>query len=106
MLAETSPEESAMAVGIRGKFEGGKREHYDAIHGHMGIEESPPAGMIFHMAGPIDGGWRVIDVWESREAFDRFFETRLGPAAQELGDRSFPVPPEIKEFPVHNFTKP
>jgi hypothetical protein len=25
------------------------------------------------------------------------------PAVQELGDRAFPGPPDIKEFPVHNY---
>jgi heme-degrading monooxygenase HmoA len=72
----------------------------------MGVDADPPAGMIFHMAGPIDDGWGVIDVWESRDAFDQFFASRLQPAIQELDDRTFQVPPEIKEFPVHHFTKP
>jgi hypothetical protein len=94
-----------MAVGIRTKFKGGTQQHYDAIHGHMSIDADPPQGMIFHSAGPIEGGWGVIDFWESREAFDTFAQSRLMPAAQELGDRAFPGPPEIKEFPVHNFTK-
>jgi heme-degrading monooxygenase HmoA len=48
----------------------------------------------------------VIDFWESREAFDRFVESRLGPASQELGDQTFTTQPDIKEFPVHNITKP
>jgi hypothetical protein len=95
-----------MAVGLRLKFNGGKQEQYEAVHGHMGIDDDPPAGLIFHSAGPIDEGWGVIDFWESREAFDSFVESRLGPAIQELGDRAMPGPPDIKEFPVHNYTKP
>ncbi len=61
--------------------------------------------MIFHSAGPIDGGWGVIDFWESREAFDRFAQSRLQPALQEIGDPTI-QPPDIKEFPVHHITKP
>jgi hypothetical protein len=95
-----------MAVGIRAKFAGGTQQQYDAIHRHMSIDADPPQGMIFHSAGPIEGGWGVIDFWESREAFDSFAQSQLMPAARELGDRAFPGPPEIKEFPVHNFTKP
>ena len=55
---------------------------------------------------PARSRGRAIDVWESREAFDSFAQRQLMPAAQELGDRAFPSPPDIKEFPVHNFTKP
>lgn len=95
-----------MAVGLRLKFSDGTQEQYDAIHSHMGIDDDPPEGLIFHAAGPIDEGWGVLDIWESREHFDRFQAGRLGPAIGELGDRAMPNPPEIKEFPVHHYTKP
>jgi hypothetical protein len=95
-----------MAVGLRVKFSGGTQQQYDAMHGHMDVDNNPPEGMIFHSSGPIEDGWGVIDFWESREAFDRFAESRLQPATQELGDRTFPGPPDIKEFPVHRITKP
>ena len=95
-----------MAVGLRIKFSGGAQEQYDTVHRHMGIDDDPPEGLIFHAAGPIEDGWGVIDFWESRDAFDRFAAGRLQPAIQELGDQAPPGPPDIKEFPVHHFTKP
>jgi hypothetical protein len=95
-----------MAVGIRLRFDGGTQDQYDAIHSHMGVDGNPPPGMIFHSAGPIEGGWGVIDFWESREAFDSFVAGRLQPAAGELGERTFQGPPDIKEFPVHHITRP
>ena len=58
------------------------------------------------MAGPVEGGWGIIDTWESRGAFDQFAAHRLQPAIQELGADAFQSPPDIKEFPVHRFTKP
>ena len=91
-----------MAVGIRLKFDGGTQENYDAAHAVMGIDSDPPRGMIVHSAGPIEGGWGVIDFWESRQAFDEFVSARLMPRLQGLGDQGFPNPPEVKEFPVHN----
>jgi hypothetical protein len=91
-----------MAVGIRLKFEGGTQASYDAVHGVMEVGTDPPAGMIVHSAGPIEGGWGVIDFWESRQAFDDFVSARLMPNLQKLGDDGFPSPPEVKEFPVHN----
>jgi len=95
-----------MAVGLRLKFEGGTQEQYDAVHSQMDVDGDPPAGLIFHSAGPIEGGWGVIDIWESRQAFDAFVDSRLQPAARELGDRTFQGPPDVKEFPVHHYTKP
>jgi heme-degrading monooxygenase HmoA len=95
-----------MAIGLRVKFEGGTQEQYEAVNAQMNVEEDLPEGLIFHAAGPIEDGWGVIDFWESREHFNRFFESRIGPAIQELGDRAPQGPPDIKEFPVHNFIKP
>lgn len=95
-----------MAIGLRLKIVGGTQEQYDALHAHMGIDNDPPEGLIFHSAGPIDEGWGVIDFWESREHFDRFRDNRLMPAFGELGDQAPSSPPDVKEFPVHHFTKP
>jgi hypothetical protein len=95
-----------MAVGIRLKFAGGTQEQYDTVHSQMNIDADPPSGLIFHSAGPIDEGWGIIDFWESREAFDQFTSERLGPMMQELGDRGMPGPPDVREFPVHNISKP
>ncbi len=95
-----------MAVGLRLKFDGGTQEQYEAAHGGMDIDGNPPEGLIFHSAGPIDEGWGVIDFWESREAFDRFVRERFQQVHGQLGDRAFQSPPDIKEFPVHNFNKP
>lgn len=95
-----------MAVGLRLKFDGGTQEQYDAMHSHMDVDANPPDGMIFHSAGPIEGGWGVIDFWESRDAFDRFAGSRLQQAVQDLGDRAFQGAPDIKEFTVHHITKP
>ena len=95
-----------MAIGLRMKIEGGTAEMYDAADSSLGIDTNPPEGLIFHAAGPIEGGWGIIDFWESREHFDRFQESRLGPALASLGEGGPSGPPDIKEFPVHNIHKP
>lgn len=95
-----------MAIGLSIRFSGGTAEQYDAVNAQMGVEDDRPDGLIFHAAGPIADGWGVLDFWESREHFDRFFESRIGPAIAELGDRAPQSPPDIREFPVHNIIKP
>ena len=94
-----------MAIGLRIKFAGGTEDQYRATHSAMNIDEDPPEGMIIHSAGPIDDGWGVIDFWESRDHFDRFAESRLGPTVAELGAATFQAPPDIKEFPVAHITR-
>jgi hypothetical protein len=80
----------------------GSQEVYERIRAHLGLEK--PAGGIFHVAGPSpNGGWRVIEVWESEEEANRFFQDRFFPALQELGIAG---PPPRREFwPVHNAMK-
>jgi hypothetical protein len=97
---------TAMSIGLRIKFPGGTQAQYLAVHDHIDIESRPPEGLIFHSSGPVDGGWGVLDFWHTRSAFDQFSQSRLMPAVEELGDRAFPAPPDIKEFPVHNYLAP
>ncbi len=91
-----------MAVAMMVDNPAGSQEVYERIRAHLGLEK--PAGGIFHLAGPSpNGGWRVIEVWESEEAANRFLQERFFPALQTLG---IPGPPPKREFwPVHNAMK-
>ncbi|HEY6888670.1 MAG TPA: hypothetical protein VI300_12850 [Solirubrobacter sp.] len=52
-----------------------------------------PDGQLSHIAGPTPDGFRVIDVWESREAFERFERDVLQPLGFAGAPRT--------EFAVH-----
>lgn len=75
---------------------GGTQEQYDAVAAALG-EPRLGEGQTFHAAGPTDGGWCVVDVWESRAHFERFLQERLGEQLQRAGLAM----PDIREFPVH-----
>ena len=45
-----------------------------------GRVSGPPQGILFHVATEAPGGVRVTDVWESRDAFERFRDSLLMPA--------------------------
>jgi hypothetical protein len=45
----------------------------------------PPEGARLMLAGPANPGWRVISVWDSEDARDRFFAERLAPAYRDAG---------------------
>ena len=63
--------------------------------------DMPPQGAIFQVAGPTEDGWRVISVWESREAQERFRDERLMPAFQEVGFSREDL--TWSDFDVHSF---
>jgi hypothetical protein len=94
-----------LAVGIRIKLAGVTQEQFDAAHDHVNPERSAPAGLLFHSSGPIDGGWGIIDFWESRADFDAFLEGRIVPGMAAAGVQP-EGPPDIKEFPVHEVVHP
>jgi len=94
-----------VAIGVLFDFPGVTSEQYDEVCRNLNngrlltaLSEWPEPGIVSHVAGPTpDGGWRVVDVWESEEAFQRFGQ-RLMPLLQQAG---FPAgAPQM--FPVHN----
>ncbi len=93
-----------MTVGIRIKLPGVTKEQFDEVNSHVDPKSNPPQGLLFHSSGPIDGGWGVIDFWESRAAFDAF-EPRIQSSMEAAGVQP-QGPPDIKEFPVHETFQP
>jgi hypothetical protein len=63
-------------------------QQYERIAAAM-VDPAPP-GLILHVAGPTDEGFRTIEVWESVEAWERFRAGRLEPAIAALGGPSRP----------------
>ena len=85
-------------------FEGATREQYEEsvrkLTGKSRLESPadwPVEGLLVHAAGETENGFRVVDVWESEEAFGRFGETLI-PILQEIGAEG---QPEI--YPAHTF---
>lgn len=64
------------------------------------LADWPVRGVLAHIAGPMPGGWRVIDVWQSRAAFNRFGR-KLKPVLEEIGMQG--AKPKI--FPLTKFIK-
>jgi len=81
-------------------------EQYDAlIEGlmeRMNLDGTSAPGVLFHWAGPVEGGVRAIDVYESRKAADTLAQDHIAPVAQELGLSM----PEIAEYEVHRYLTP
>lgn len=90
-----------MAIGVQMDFGGATLAQYDQITERIGLLPLGPApdAELFHWVTKTDGGIRVVDVWESRDDFERFVEDKLSPVFEELGMSG----PEIQFFDVHNY---
>jgi hypothetical protein len=60
------------------------KQTYDAVRDKV-WQGGQEKGMKFHAAGEADGGWRIFEVWESRDGLDRFIREDLARAFEELG---------------------
>lgn len=91
-----------MAVAIEMNFSGATMDQYDQIRQKMGLTPNgaTPPGALFHWVAPSDDGMRVVDVWESREAYDQFAQEQIGPYSAEVG---ITEPPEARFYEVHNY---
>lgn len=75
-------------------------EQYRAVNDALDTRGNPPAGLILHTGGPLENGdLRVVDIWESSEAFQAFAATRLGPTIAQVMGADAPTPSvEIREL--------
>ena len=86
-------------------FQGLTQDRYEqsvrGVTGGKGRVESPSDwpvdGLLAHISGQGESGFRVVDVWESEEAFARFGET-LMPILQDLG-----IHGEPEVYQAHTF---
>jgi hypothetical protein len=82
------------------------QQEYDGVISRLGLADDPPEGMIVHTAGDDGGTWRIVDVWESQEAHDRFRDERLLPAIEatmrERGGEPPSGPPSGSTYELHN----
>jgi hypothetical protein len=88
-----------VTIGIRITLPGVTEAQFDEVNSRIDPWNNPPKGILFHASGPVDGGWRAIDFWESREDFEAF-QARIGAAVEEAGVQ-MQGPPQIEEFSVH-----
>ena len=93
-----------MSIGIIMEFDGFKPENYDAVSQRINWPENWPDGLTFHVAGPTNGGMRLVEIWDSRDQFDRWMAETIQPAIQEVTAehrRAAGPPPRFTEFAIH-----
>ena len=88
-----------MSIVVIATTPGMTEELYDLSQRKMDLVGSLPSGCSAHIAGPGPDGWRVVAVWDSTEALERFAATQLRPTLAELGVPAPVAPPVI--YPLH-----
>jgi hypothetical protein len=62
------------------------------------LGDEPIPGLVAHVSGPMPGGWRVIDIWETREQQVEFQNSRLMPAVARAMEG---MPPPSRPFETY-----
>lgn len=80
------------------EFPGITQEQYERVGADL-EDAGAPAGILYHFCGAVPGGWRVMDVWASPEAFDRFIDGMYLPAMRAAGG---PEPSRREIVPLYH----
>ncbi len=90
-----------MAVLMIGEVPNLTEEIYDGMIGQMMPLMRASQGFISHAGGPRPaGGWRVVEIWESEEDAQTWFDENVKPNLPPG------IVPDRQYFPLHSaFTK-
>jgi heme-degrading monooxygenase HmoA len=77
-------------------------EQYDQVDQILDPKGNPPDGLIAHSAQDVGGKMKIVDIWESPEAFGAFAESRLGAAVTQVMGEGGPTAPDPKFTELHN----
>ena len=91
-----------MAIAVVLKFKGASLKQYDQVVDRMGFERSGAGGPggIFHWVTQTEDGLQITDVWESKDAFERFARDQMVPHTAAVG---ITEQPELTYYEVHNY---
>ncbi len=93
----------AATFGIIHQFKGATVEQYEntvkVVHPDGG--KGLPPGQLSHVAGPADGAFVVIALWDSEASWVSFRDGTLLPGLAKVEDGP-PEPPQETTFHVHN----
>jgi heme-degrading monooxygenase HmoA len=72
-----------MSIMMISEVAGQTAHGYDQLFAHVSNALRTAPGFLMHSSYPTEGGWRVIELWESREDAGRFFAEHIAPNLPE-----------------------
>ncbi len=94
-------EGSSMAVAVLWEATGTWEQYEESL---IKLEEAgwgSPDARLYHVAGPTEGGFRGVDIWESAETYEEFGKV-LGSMVDQIGIALT----DLRMWPVQNIVKP
>lgn len=85
-----------MAVLMTAYIPGGTQEMIDGMRPLLDPIRTTK-GFMIHANGPVSGGWRVTEVWDSQASFESWFESNVKPA--------FPAGGPLPEITFHELNE-
>jgi heme-degrading monooxygenase HmoA len=99
-------EENMMAWARLVYYPGGTEEQYRAVVDEIGDAHANAPGRSYFAAGPAEGGWAMLMVWDSQEDFQQWAAEHVGPAHQRAGSRGWQTSPQTTDFsPIQVITE-
>jgi hypothetical protein len=89
-----------MAVLMISDVQGQTPHGYDSLLAEVGHALTGARGLVLHLSHPTDDGWRVVEVWDTREDAAQFFAAEIAP---RLPDG---VRPKMRFHPLHDVLHP
>jgi hypothetical protein len=80
-------------------------EDYDRVMELLQLDARTPDGGVLHVCGADGGTIRILDIWESEDAWNAFRDGRLMPALHQAGLLEKGAP-QVRVFPLHNVYAP
>lgn len=68
-----------MAVLVTAEVPGQTQQGYDGMLSMLQSPLKQAPGFILHTAYPVEGGWRIIELWESKSQSNEWYAKSVAP---------------------------
>ena len=89
-----------MAVMMTSEVSGQTLVGYSSLFDAVSLALKSAPGFVMHASHPVDGGWRVVEIWNTREDAARFFASMIAPHLPEG------IRPKLSFAALHDVVQP
>lgn len=68
-----------MAVLVTAEVKGQTQQGYEGMRAMVDDVLKAAPGFVLHTAHAVTDGWRIVEIWDSKDASDRFYVQHIAP---------------------------